>query len=144
MTSPLKFRQQKLEYHKARALGTSIVLVFINDLPFALKKAHATLYADDTTFCYSSENMEDLNAVVNSEFLRLNRWLRGNKLSLNIMTTRAMIIGAKQKLSHMKKSFYVIPSFKIETEYIDLVNQTKYHGLMADDNLSWDSEIKNI
>ena len=103
------------------------------------------MYADDTTICYSSDNMEDLSAVVNSELLRLNRWLRGNKLSLNIIKTQAMIIGSKQKLYHMKKSSSLIPRFNIETEDIDLVKQTKYLGLMIDDNqIKWESQIKNI
>ena len=55
-----------------------------------------------------SDNMEDLVVVVNSELSRLNRWLQGNKLSL---TAQAMIIGPKQKLSHMKQSYSAIPRF---------------------------------
>ena len=123
-----------MEYDKARPLGLSC-LAYFNDLRSALKKAHATMYADDTTICYSSENMQDLNAVVNSELPRLNRWLRGNKLSLNIIKTQAMIIGSRQKLSYMRKSSSVIPNFSIETKDIDLVNQTKYLGIMIDDKL---------
>ena len=55
-----------------------------------------------------------------------------------------MTIGSKQKLSHIKKLSSVIPSFNIEREDVDLVNQTKYLGLMTDDNLRWDSQIKNM
>ena len=64
-------------------------------------------------------------------------------LSLNIMKAQAMIIGSKQNPCHMKKSSSVIPSFNIETEDTDLVKQTKYLGLMIDDNLRWDSQVKN-
>ena len=48
-------------------LGPLLFLLYVNDLPFALKKAHATMYADDTTIRCSSDNVEDLNAVVNAE-----------------------------------------------------------------------------
>ena len=41
-------------------LGPLLFLLYVNDLPFALKKA-------DTTICYSSDIIEDLNAVVNAE-----------------------------------------------------------------------------
>ena len=44
----------------------------------------------------------------------------------------------------MKKSSSVIPRFNIETEDIDLVKQSKYLSLMIDDNLRWDSLIKNM
>ena len=47
-------------------LGPLLFLLYVNDLPFALKKAHATMYADDATICYSSDNLEDLNAVINA------------------------------------------------------------------------------
>ena len=55
-----------------------------------------------------------------------------------------MIIGSKQKLSHMKQSYSALPRFHFETEDIDLVNQTRYLGLIIDDNLKWDSQIKRI
>ena len=44
----------------------------------------------------------------------------------------------------MKKSSSVIPNFNIETEDIDLVNQPQYLGLMIDNSLRWDSQIKNM
>ena len=59
-------------------LGALLFLLYVNDLPFALKKAPATMYADNTTIRYSSDNMEDLNAVVNAELTCLNDWLCGN------------------------------------------------------------------
>ena len=104
------------------------------------------MYADDTTISYSSDNMEDLVVVIKSELSRLNRWLQGNKLSLNVVKTQAMIIGSKQKLSRMKQSYSAIPRFYLDTEDIDLVNQTRYLGLIIDENLKWDknSQIKNI
>ena len=88
--------------------------------------------------------MEDLVAVVNSELSRLNRWLQGNKLSLNAIKTQAIIIGSKQKLSHMKQSYSAIPRFYLETEDIDLLIQTRYLRLIIDDNLKWDGQTKSI
>ena len=83
------------------------------------------MYADDTTISYSSDNMEDLIVVVKSELSRLNGWLQGNKLSLNVVKTQAMIMGSKQKLNGMKQSYSAIPRFHLETEDIDIVIQTR-------------------
>ena len=65
----------------------------MNDLPFALSKAHATMYADDTAISHSSDKMEEIGVVVNAEIACLEKWLQGNKLSLNIVKTQVMIIG---------------------------------------------------
>ena len=46
-------------------LGPLLFLLFINDLPFALKKAKATMYADDTTISYSSDTSDELDLIIN-------------------------------------------------------------------------------
>ena len=84
------------------------------------------MYADDTTICYASDNLEDLNVIVNAEHASLNEWLRGNKLSLNVIKTQAMIIGSKQKTGHIKKSSSVNLSFNVGNDDIEFVNETKY------------------
>ena len=61
--------------------GPLLFLLYINDLPFALKKAKANMYAGDTTISYSSKNLEEVHNVLN-----------GNKLSLNVVKTQAMIV----------------------------------------------------
>ena len=88
--------------------------------------------------------MKDLNVIVNAKLASLDEWLRGNKLSLNVIKTQAMTIGSKQKLSQIKKSSSVNPSFNERNDDIGFVNETKYLGIMIDDNLNWDSQIKNI
>ena len=55
-----------------------------------------------------------------------------------------MIMGSKQKLSRMKQSYFAIPRFHLETEDIDVVNQTRYLGLIIDENLKLDNQIKNM
>ena len=55
-----------------------------------------------------------------------------------------MIIGSKQKLSQIKKSSSISPSFNVGYDDIEFVKETKYLGIMIDDNLKWDSQIKNI
>ena len=49
------------------------------------------MYADDTAISFSSDNIEEIDAVVNAELACLEKWLQGNKLSLNVVKTQAMI-----------------------------------------------------
>ena len=43
--------------------GPLLVLLYFNNLPFALKKAKVTMYADDTAISYSTERREELDPV---------------------------------------------------------------------------------
>ena len=80
-------------------LGPHLFLLYINDLPFTLKKAKATMYADDTAISYASDNSDELDLVINEELSCIERWLQGNQLSLNVVKTQAMIIGCKPKIN---------------------------------------------
>ena len=57
------------------------------------------IYADDTAILFTSDNIEEIEAVLNAELACLEKWLQGNTFSLNVVKTKAMIIGSSQKLN---------------------------------------------
>ena len=63
-----------------------------------------TMYADDTAVSFSSDKIEEINTVVNTELTCLEKRLQSNKLSLNIVKTQAMIICSAQKLGQMSET----------------------------------------
>ena len=48
-------------------LGPFLFFLYINDLPFSLSKAYATMYAYATAVLFSSDKIEEINTVVNTE-----------------------------------------------------------------------------
>ena len=60
------------------------------------------MYADDTAISYSSDKSEKLILVINEEVSYIETWLQGNKLSLNVVKTQAMIIGSRPKIKKTK------------------------------------------
>ena len=60
-----------------------------------------SMYAYDTSIYHSSKDIAQLNAVLNEELRRLDGWLKGNKLSLNVAKTRSMLITTKQKKKYL-------------------------------------------
>ena len=122
--SQAKFLRTKI----SRALA---LLKYANDTP---------MYADDTAISYSSKKIEEIDDVANAELACLEKWLQGNKLSFDIVQTQAMIIGSAQKLGQMNKTSEITPCFQVSGNDIELVHQTKYLGVMIDENLKWGSQ----
>ena len=54
-------------------IGPLLFLLYINDLPFALKRAKATMYADATAISYFSDKSEELDLVINEELSYIER-----------------------------------------------------------------------
>jgi len=63
-------------------LGPLLFLVYINDLPYSVKNAKVSIYADGTSLALQSENISQLTAALNEDLRNLHLWLKGNKLSL--------------------------------------------------------------
>ena len=57
-----------------------------------------TMFADDTCFSHQSSEISLLNEVISEDLAHVDNWLKGNKLSLNVMKTHSMLISMKPKL----------------------------------------------
>ena len=63
-------------------------LVYINDLPRAVKNSTTSMYANDTSLCFKFMDLFWLNEALNEDLSRVDAWLISNKLSLNIAKTQ--------------------------------------------------------
>ena len=68
-------------------LGPLLFLVYINDLPRAVKNSTISMYADDKSLYFKSKDLSWLNEALNEDLSRLDAWLISNKLSLNVAKT---------------------------------------------------------
>ena len=100
------------------------------------------MYADDTSISYASKNIEELNTVINRDLDCLNKWLQGNKLSLNVVKTQAMVIRSQPNLKKIADKRADTPSFSIGESAIDIVKNVKYLGVQLDSNLDWNQHMK--
>ena len=82
--------------------GPLLFLIYINDLPQAVQDPTVSMYADDTSLCYQSYDLTRLSEAINSDLRKLDTWLQGNKLSMNIAKTHSMLISTKQKHNILK------------------------------------------
>ena len=68
---------------------------------------------------------QKLIRLLNADLEALKGWLEGNKLSLNVAKTDAMIIGSNGKLRKIDSVDSTKPQFKIGSEDIKLVKEVK-------------------
>jgi hypothetical protein len=78
-------------------LGRLLFIMYVNDLPLAIKFCNVELYADDTLLYFTSDSASTIEHNVTLDLANITCWLRGNYLSLNIDKTK--LIGTHQRLA---------------------------------------------
>ena len=118
-------------------LGPLLFLLFINDLPNATDFL-TLLFADDTTFQYSGNNIATLFEKCNSELKKAATWFKANKLTLNVKKTKFMLFEGKKDKTNLEGL-----NLKIDDKIIDQVGSNceekyfKFVGHVLDDQLTW-------
>ena len=87
--------------------------------------------------------MTQLNGAISNDLKRLDTWLQGNKLSLNVAKTHSMLITTKQKRNVLKSSNQNL-ELNIRNNELDVVQKTKYLGVQIDCSLDWKEQIKAV
>ena len=88
--------------------------------------------------------MTRLNDAINSDLAKLDTWLQGNKLSLNVAKTHSMLISSKQKHNSILKGQNEDLKLKIRDNELEVVKETKYLGLQIDCSWDWKEQIKAV
>ena len=83
-------------------LGPLLFLIYINGLPQPVQNSTVSMYADDTSLCYQSSDINELNEAINIDLKQLEIWLQGKKLLLNVAKTNSMFVATKQKHNILK------------------------------------------
>ena len=103
----------------------------VNDLPNCLNVGSPRVYADDTNVTFSAAIIPDLESQINSDLKYIDRWLKTNKLSLNVAKTEFMVVSSRQKLQSLNDY-----TLNVHIDGVP-INQ-------SDQNLSWKAHIHEI
>ena len=119
-------------------LGPLLFIVYTNDIHMSLSHCNCILFADDTTIFKTGADINSISQGVTDDMNMLVDWFRANKLSLNLSKTNCILF--KPKNSDCNTEF----SLTIGSDSIDLVCETKFLGMIIDENLSWAKHAKSI
>lgn len=118
-------------------LSPILFILYINDIIRALNRAKANLFADDTAVALADVNVERAIVNMNTEMGSLYEWLCGNKLKLNTIKTKYMIIGNKNTQNLQNKIY-------INGTEIERVTEIKYLGIMIDEKLQFSKHCESM
>ena len=117
-------------------LGPLLFNIYINDLINCTNKLELILFADDSCFYTSNHNLTQLIENANLELNNIKNWTIANKLTLNIDKSHYIIFKRRRKLPTE------IPQLNINNLPLELVEDTKFLGLIVQSDLKWNQHIK--
>ena len=118
-------------------LGPLLFLLYINDFSRASDLLFSIIFADDTSVFLHGTCYDKLIDILNNELRKISLWLKANKLTINTNKTHYMVFH-RGKIKNEKK-----PVTLDETE-IEPKNNTKFLGIIIDNNLKWNDHISYI
>ena len=124
-------------------LGPLLFLIFISDMPDHIK-AKTNLFADDTSYQISANNMGELISTANSELQKAANWFRMNKLTLHPDKTKFIIFNMKPQ---DEKDIKPVLLDGTELERIHEKGKTKcfkFLGTVIDEKLTWEHHINYV
>lgn len=68
-------------------LGPKLFLIYINYITNASDNVHFAMYADDTSFVVTDNDLDVLHSKLSRETDNVNKWMKANKLKLNVNKT---------------------------------------------------------
>ena len=98
------------------------------------------MYADDTNLTFASKDPNELFSSLTHDLGNLKQWLDSNRLSLNVLKTKCLFTGTRQKISLLPSE----PHICLDGHSIERVNSYKCLGVQVDETLSWEAHISEV
>lgn len=117
-------------------LSPLLFILYMNDLPTASNFC-TRLFADDTCLEMSCHDPSILESSINTEIIKIEKWLYNNRLTLNSEKTQLLTISPTPKV-------FITTKLNISNSTILSKKSVKYLGLFIDHDLSWSTHINHV
>ena len=87
--------------------------------------------------------MAKLDEAIDGDLVQVEKWLKGNKLALNVLKTHAILISTKPKHKTLITQGESL-KLNIRNDELDVVLKTKYLWVQIDNKLDWKEHNKTV
>ena len=116
-------------------LGPLLFLVYVNDIVDKLLSI-SRLFADDTSIAFTSNNVLEMEAIMNQDLQIISKWAKTWQVSFNPSKTEAIFISSSRDL--------VKPSLMFDNVPVQYVEHHKHLGLTMSCDGKWHVHIDNL
>lgn len=131
-------------------------VMHVNSVSNVVEKCRVYMYADDMCLMYSSKNIQEARAVLQTDFDNITRWAHDNGIILNLNKTKVMHICSPHNLvaknvkiedigivGHTYECMHV-KNINCGCQKLQYVNKFKYLGLWVDCNMNWKTQVDTV
>ena len=108
-------------------------MIYTNDLPNVVKNGNICICADDTNLSTKVNKISDISDQLIPEFTNILNWLKENRLSLNFIKTKFMLIGSVQKIQPLNN----LIAIRVNGRLLKRVKRMKYLRSIVDDHIDY-------
>ena len=124
-------------------LGPLLFLLYVNDLPSAIKHGTVGQFADDGQIVYNYKAKDNdalcyVQANINDDMKSVSSWFAANSLLLNTKKTKIMAIG------HKKVTNGTLPILTVDNQTIEYVRTARNLGVIFDDEMNFKQHVDSI
>ena len=112
-------------------LGPILFIVYTNDLPYHIRNAHITMYADDNNFLINGQDGMEIKQKAKSALNDAFIWYCGNNLLFN--STKISLAN----FHPYQKCFNHNYNIQVGNEDISRNNIVKFLGVYIEEDLNW-------
>ena len=124
-------------------LGPLLFILYINDISNVSQQCELVLFADDTNIFVTGKTREEVYVNAREILATISRYMECNLLHINTKKCCYMLFspGTKKGRTNIESDQYQL---SINSKIIKKVNETKFLGVIIDDNLSWKPHIEKL
>lgn len=122
-------------------LGPLLFNIFINDAFYMDLNGYLQMYADDMVLVYSSENIEEIYNMMQTDLRKIDDYLTSNLMKINTEKTNYLIFNTKNKFKNIDLNDY---SLILNGDVLDRVDHSKFLGLIIDSQMDWSDHIHSV
>ena len=130
-------------------LGPLLFLLYINDIINCTHKGEFVIFADDTNIFVSANTKKDAYTIANDVLKSVYIYLKTNQLHINLSKCAHIYFRPNLNNTERLTCARIIPhnerlTIAVNGKKIKQVDKIKFLGVIIDENLTWDDQIKHL